>query len=438
MSQVESSRKLYVVRKGVSKAVLWKASRPERSFGRLTYPSGKKSRGSCSFSRMWFRKASRPLKRSFRRLAIPSRKGFQIVSGTSFQNALQQFGITSITLEEVISPLKSKDLKMKNERISSSNAELNYNKGKNKYKKPYRIRSQSKEPSKGSDNGRGRSPAKDPKDPNNCYHCGKLGQMRRDCYFWKKSSNYKGSSQDSSNQKEDNRFRSYQQYAKNCDGYDSGEVYLVATNFTDDWILYLGCTFYMTNNKHLLSDFRESKGEKFVLGSNQSCQIEGSDAISFKIFDGVVRSLTGVKYVPNLARILISISVLDDLGIVSKIETGTMKLSKCSITIIKGFNSEINHVGNTTNFQTRLDHGSEPQGPDLVQVESTNQNLEDLADYQLTRDRAKRSPKPNQKFNYSAWEEIITYVLTYVAGLDKAEPESYEEALTRIDFKKRL
>jgi hypothetical protein len=133
----------------------------------------------------------------------------------------------------------------------------------------------------------------------------------------------------------------------------------------------------MTNNRSLLSDFRESKGGKVILGNNQTCHIEGSGNVSFKMYDGIVRTLTGVRFVPNLARNLISISMLDDLGVVSKIETGTMKLSKGSMTIMKGYKEEglyylkgepISHCHNTTEtledskailWHRRLGHMSE-------------------------------------------------------------------------------
>lgn len=93
----------------------------------------------------------------------------------------------------------------------------------------------------------------------------------------------------------------------------------------------------MTNDISLLTDFRESKGGKVILGNNQTCHIEGSGTVNFRMFDGVVRSLTGVRLVPNLSRNLICSSVLDDLGVVSKIKTGTIKPSKGAMTIIKGY-----------------------------------------------------------------------------------------------------
>lgn len=54
------------------------------------------------------------------------------------------------------------------------------------------------------------------------------------------------------------------------------------------------------------------------------------------MFDGIVRVLKEVRYVPNLTRNLISLRVSDDYRYVKKIENGTMKICKGSMVVIKG------------------------------------------------------------------------------------------------------
>ena len=249
-----------------------------------------------------------------------------------------KYGRTSITLEEVISALKSKDLEMKSEKTNSGNGEMNLSRGRSSHKKSFqnRGRSTSSNHHRSSNKGKSRSPSRDSGDTTGCFYCGKSGHYKRDCYFYNNKNKNKKGGRFPERTDQNKHQNDKQQEANYSDGYDSGEVYVASTSFKDDWILDSGCTFHMTNSREILTDYRDSKGGKVILGNNNTCSIEGSSKVSFKMFDGIVRTLTGVRYVPNLARNLISISVLDDMGIVSKIEAGSMKLSKGAMTIIKG------------------------------------------------------------------------------------------------------
>jgi transposase InsO family protein len=254
------------------------------------------------------------------------------------KNAIK-YGRTEITLEEVISPLKSKDLEIKNEKHGGSNGEVNFSRGRPNQRKHghYKSKSHSRDHHKGKSHNKGRSNSKEPTDPTGCYNCGKPGHFKRDCYFLNKGkpNKYKGQGENS-NSKPNFHKNNQANYGDGYESVDSGEVYIVASSFKDEWILDSGCTFHMTNDKSYMFDYRESKGGKVILGNNQTCEIKGSGSIRFKMYDGIVRTLTAVRYVPNLSRNLISISVLDDLGVVSKVEAGHMKLSRGALTIMKG------------------------------------------------------------------------------------------------------
>ena len=259
-----------------------------------------------------------------------------------------KYGRTSITLEEVISALKSKDLEMKTEKGGSSSGELNLSRGRPTQRKPWhgrgrsQSRSHSRGPSKGYNNIRGRSTSKGPQDTEGCYNCGKPGHFKRDCYFLNRNRKHKynGQRDNHNSESQDFKHKTDHQSANLSDGYENGEVYVAGSSFKDDWILDSGCTFHMTNNRSFLTDFRDSTRGKVILGNDQSCAIEGSGTVAFKMHDGITRSLTGVRYVPDLSRNLISLSVLDDMQIESKIKEGQMKICKGSMTIMKGIKKE--------------------------------------------------------------------------------------------------
>ena len=54
------------------------------------------------------------------------------------------------------------------------------------------------------------------------------------------------------------------------------------------------------------------------------------------MFNGVVRELTQVRFVPELKRNLISIGILDQTGCVIKAEKGILRVIKGSMVIMKG------------------------------------------------------------------------------------------------------
>uniref|UniRef100_A0A803Q4V0 CCHC-type domain-containing protein n=1 Tax=Cannabis sativa TaxID=3483 RepID=A0A803Q4V0_CANSA len=107
-----------------------------------------------------------------------------------------------ITLEEVISALNSMDLEMKNDKLESSNGELNLSHGGPNQRKPWKSigKSHSRGPNRGGGHGKGKSKYRGLKDQNGCYHCGELGHYKRDSYFWKRNKNKSDGNETDTNQ----------------------------------------------------------------------------------------------------------------------------------------------------------------------------------------------------------------------------------------------
>lgn len=122
-----------------------------------------------------------------------------------------------------------------------------------------------------------------------CYHCQKEGHIRRNCPTLRKSK---------------------------------------------EWILSSGCTMHMTPNKNYLIDFVETEETK-VNGFNDQFEVKGVGLVKIKTDDGQIRTLSNVKYVPNLTRNVISLGVLDDKGCFFMGDEGTLKIYKDSSLILK-------------------------------------------------------------------------------------------------------
>ncbi|KAK5772363.1 hypothetical protein PVK06_048648 [Gossypium arboreum] len=92
--------------------------------------------------------------------------------------------------------------------------------------------------------------------------------------------------------------------------YSDGELLAISVNnskVSKEWIIDSGCTFHMS------------------IGT-----------INVKMFDGVVRTLSDVRHVPELKRNLISLSTLDSKGYKYTAESGVLKISNGSLVVMKG------------------------------------------------------------------------------------------------------
>lgn len=90
----------------------------------------------------------------------------------------------------------------------------------------------------------------------------------------------------------------------------------------------------MTNNKSWLMDFQGFDGGTVLLGDDFPCKVIGAGSIRLKL--GSEMTLRDVKFIPQLKRNFISVGLLDDLWYTIKAEAGTIKVSKGSLTLMKG------------------------------------------------------------------------------------------------------
>jgi len=72
------------------------------------------------------------------------------------------------------------------------------------------------------------------------------------------------------------------------------------------------------------------------MGDDHPCNVKGMGTVCIKMFDGTVRELKEVRYVPQLKRNLISVGALEALGLVISIRDGILKMIKGSMVVMKG------------------------------------------------------------------------------------------------------
>jgi len=64
--------------------------------------------------------------------------------------------------------------------------------------------------------------------------------------------------------------------------------------------------------------------------------MKGIGTVHIKMFDGMVRELKEVGYVPQLKKNLIFVGALEALGLEVSIRDGVFKMTRCSMVVLKG------------------------------------------------------------------------------------------------------
>ena len=72
-----------------------------------------------------------------------------------------------------------------------------------------------------------------------------------------------------------------------------------------------------------------------ILRNDNACQMIGIGTVRIKMFDGVIRDLTDVRYVPQMKNI-ISAEAVESKKLKVILENGILKITKGSMVVIKG------------------------------------------------------------------------------------------------------
>ena len=157
-----------------------------------------------------------------------------------------------------------------------------------------------------------------------CYKCKEWGHIKRDC----------PNRSEKDGQGSDNSTTAVME-----DTVNLGDILTISRGNTfsrDDWILDSGSTNHICSVRELFDTFQESKGGSFSLPDGSKCDVEGVGTVKIKMFDGSVRTLGGVAYVPKLRRNLISLSQLDSKGCRCFVAGGAMKITRGCMILMKG------------------------------------------------------------------------------------------------------
>ena len=237
-------------------------------------------------------------------------------------------------------------------------------KSKSAYSVQSRGRSQTRDKPQGMSKSRSISHARKNVE---CYHCHKLGHIKKDCYAWKrehkkkkyddkKDSNIEQTEKTNDQGKikieeldanflesvvaddmhvvESSEDTQHILYASSTLSFDA----LVANDgvYAQDWMLDSGASYHVTPHREWFLTYRQGHYGSVRLGDSFTCEITGFKNICCQFPNGSLFTLHNVCHVLALTKSLISTGQLDDIGYHTVFGSQSWKIMKGFMVIAKG------------------------------------------------------------------------------------------------------
>ncbi|KAF7129225.1 hypothetical protein RHSIM_Rhsim10G0050800 [Rhododendron simsii] len=233
-----------------------------------------------------------------------------------------------------------------------------------------RIRNSGGDRNKSKDRSRSKSRGTSkPRSEIECFHCHKMGHMRKECRILQKELK-KGKGAEISGKKDTTAVASDGEVIIVC---DDGFVGLTGQDLS--WVIDSGASFHVTSQRDFFASYTHGDFGHVRMGNEGVSKIVGMGDVCLETNTGCKLLLKDVRHVPNIRLNLISAGKLDDEGYKNQFGDGKWKLSKGSLVVARGKKSstlylmqaklskgEVNAIGDeasTELWHKRLGHMSE-------------------------------------------------------------------------------
>ncbi|GKA67304.1 retrovirus-related pol polyprotein from transposon TNT 1-94 [Tanacetum coccineum] len=211
----------------------------------------------------------------------------------------------SLTIEDVLATLNSKELKKRTKGTKEEFGNGLYVRGRSDHSGKAHSGRSLRFKSRG---GTGKL---------KCFICHLEGHLKRDCPMNMLSGFVRKGKHDQDSDSFDKEGNTY-----------FGEVLVVVRNDEmTELVMDLGGSYHMTHKRNFLYDFKDIDGGSVRLGDNRTCIIKGAKKVKIQLNDGPRFKLKNVRYVPRLRRSLISFCTLEKEGYTIKMQMGGIKES---------------------------------------------------------------------------------------------------------------
>jgi hypothetical protein len=115
------------------------------------------------------------------------------------------------------------------------------------------------------------------------------------------------------------------------------QVLSISSNlqYQEEWQLDLGASHHMCSHRNWLFSYQSVDEGVVFMGNGIPCKTVGVGSIRIMMFNGIVKELTDVIYVPDLKSNLISLGVLDSHGYKYTGQGGALTVSKGNLVVMK-------------------------------------------------------------------------------------------------------
>eukprot|EP00253_Pinus_taeda_P031414 PITA_31414 len=120
---------------------------------------------------------------------------------------------------------------------------------------------------------------------------------------------------------------------------EGGDVYLASSSTHVDheaWLIDSGASFHFTPHREWFCEYEKYDGGDVFLGDDRGARIVGHRKVKLKLQGGRVRTLPGVLHIAALAKNLIFVRMLDDVGVKIVFENDACKMVQGELVLMRG------------------------------------------------------------------------------------------------------
>ncbi|GJZ13008.1 kinase RLK-Pelle-WAK family protein [Tanacetum coccineum] len=227
---------------------------------------------------------------------------------SSYENFVETllYGRESLTIEDVLATLNSRELKKRTEGTKEEAGDGLY------------VRGRSDHSGKAHSGGNSRFKSRFETSKLKCFICHSDGHLKRDCPRKKSSGFVKKGKRNQDSDSSDDEGNAYFREA----------LVVVKNDKMAELVMDSGGSYHMTHRRDFLYDFKVVDGGLVQLGDNKTCTIKGTGKVKIQLHDGSSFILEDVRYVPGLKRSLISLGTLEKEGYTVQMQMGRIKVIK--------------------------------------------------------------------------------------------------------------
>jgi hypothetical protein len=160
-----------------------------------------------------------------------------------------------------------------------------------------------------------------------CKYCKKTNHMIEDCWKLKNKEKRKNKSGDDG-----------KVVVVSGDSDNGGVliVFPVCVSMNSKWILDSTCSYHICINKDWFSTYEPVQNGGLVrMRDSTPCEVIGIGSVKINTHVDMTQTLIDVRHIPTMFRNLISLSTLDNMGYKYFALGGVLKVSKCSLIVMK-------------------------------------------------------------------------------------------------------